>query len=212
MVNILITDDHPIIRHGLKLMIQEEDGMNVAGEAENGKQVFELLEKNYYDLLILDLCLPDMNGMEVLKHVLRLYPILPVLILSALPEEPYAINLIKSGAKGYVNKIAVSEQLIYAIKTVLSGNIYINPALSKKLMKILKNDDINALHNSLTEREMEVMFLLAAGKTVKDISDKLFLSIPSIYKYKNSIFRKMGLNNDAELIQYCLKQGLISIY
>lgn len=211
MVNILITDDHPIIRHGLKLMILDEDGMNVTGEAENGRQVFELLENNYYDLLILDLSLPDMNGMVVLKNVMRLYPKLPVLILSALPEEPYAINLIKSGARGYVNKIAASEQLVNAIKTVLSGNIYINPVLSKKLMKILMNDDINILHDGLTEREMEIMFLLASGKTVKEISDKLLLSIPGIYKYKNSIFSKMNLKNDAELIQYCLKHGLIPV-
>jgi two-component system, NarL family, invasion response regulator UvrY len=209
MIKILIADDHPIIRQGLRLMISDEGGMIVEGEAENGKLVFELLKNNEYDILILDLCLPDMNGMEILKGVKKLYPKMPVLILSALPEEPYAINLIKSGANGYINKIAASEQLINAIKTVLSGKLYVDPGLSGKLIPILKNENNKILHGCLTEREMEVMCLLASGKTVKSISNNLFLSVPTVYKYRTKVFRKMKMKNDSELIQYCIKQGLL---
>lgn len=209
MINILIADDHPIIRQGLKLMISDEDGMTVKDEAENGKQVFELLNKCEYDLLILDLCLPDMNGMEILNKISKTHPKLPVLILSALPEMPYAVNLIKSGAKGYVNKIAATEQLINAIKTVLSGELYINPALYDNVTAVLQNDNHTLPHNILTDREVQVMCLLASGKTVKSISKNLFLSLPTIYKYKNKIFNKMKMKNNSELIQYCINHGLL---
>jgi DNA-binding NarL/FixJ family response regulator len=209
MIRILIADDHPIIRHGMRQMISDEEGMKIEGEAENGRQVFELLSNNNYDILILDLCLPDMNGMEILKKVKKSNPNMPVLILSALPEEPYAINLIKSGANGYVNKIAASEQLINAIKAVIGGKLYINPELSDRLIPILNNSEYRILHGSLTEREMEVMCLLASGKTIKSISNNLFLSIPTVYKYRNKIFQKMNMKNDSELIQYCIKQGLL---
>ena len=209
MIRILIADDHPIIRNGMRQMISDEEGMKIEGEAENGRQVFELLSNNNYDILILDLCLPDMNGMEILKKVKKSNPNMPVLILSALPEEPYAINLIKSGANGYVNKIAASEQLINAIKAVIGGKLYINPELSDRLIPILNNSEYRILHGSLTEREMEVMCLLASGKTIKSISNNLFLSIPTVYKYRNKIFQKMNMKNDSELIQYCIKQGLL---
>ena len=193
----------------MRQMISDEEGMIIEGEAENGRQVFELLSNNNYDILILDLCLPDMNGMEILKKVKKSNPNMPVLILSALPEEPYAINLIKSGANGYVNKIAASEQLINAIKAVIGGKLYINPELSDRLIPILNNSEYRILHGSLTEREMEVMCLLASGKTIKSISNNLFLSIPTVYKYRNKIFQKMNMKNDSELIQYCIKQGLL---
>jgi two-component system, NarL family, invasion response regulator UvrY len=209
MIKILIADDHPIIRQGLKLMISDEDEMRVEGEAENGKQVFELLEKNEYDILVLDLCLPDMNGMEILSRTKKIFPKLPVLILSALPEEPYAINLIKSGASGYVNKIAASDQLVNAIKLVLSGKLYINPEIADKIIPFLQKDNHKILHSCLTDREMEVMCLLASGKTIKNISNKLFISLPTVYKYRTKIFNKMHLKNDSELIQYCMKQGLL---
>lgn len=211
MIRILIADDHPIIRHGLKQMIESEDGMTISGEAENGRQVFELLNNNTnnYDILVLDLCLPDINGIEVLKKVKTQHPKLPVLILSALPEETYAVNMIKTGANGFVNKIAATEQLINAIKIVLENNIYLNPVLADIKMPFLQSKENGIKHSCLSEKELEVMCQLASGKTVKNISNNLYLSIPTIYKYRKKIFRKMSIKNDSELIQYCIHEGLL---
>jgi two-component system, NarL family, invasion response regulator UvrY len=209
MIKILIADDHPIIRHGLKLMISDEKGMIVEGEAENGNQIFDLLKNKEFDILILDLCLPDISGLEVLNRVNKIFPRIPVLILSALPEVLYAVNSIKSGARGYVNKIAAPEQLINAVKMVLSGKIYINPGLSDKVTEAFLNENNVLPHNCLSERELQIMCLLASGKTVKSISDRLILSLPTIYKYRTKIFRKMNMKNNTELIQYCINQGLL---
>ncbi len=129
MIKILIADDHPIIRYGLKQIIADEEDMVISGEAENGTQVFDLLNVNDYDIFILDLSMPDINGLDVLKRLKIIKPNLPVLILSALPEEQYAVKCIKAGAVGYLNKIAASSQLIYAIRKIIAGENYLSLGL-----------------------------------------------------------------------------------
>ena len=209
MIKILIADDHPMIRYGLKQIISEEKDIKISGEAENGKQVFDLLKKNEYDLLILDLSLPDMNGAEILKKLKHSKYKIPVLILSAFPEDQYAVRLIKAGASGYLNKMAVGDLLITAIRKIISGGHYISSALSEKLVSAITNDNEENVHEKLSEREFEILCMIASGKTVKDVADKLFLSVPTVYTYRSRILEKMDMKNDNELIQYCIKEGLV---
>ena len=209
MIKILIADDHPMIRYGLKQIISEQKDIKVTDEAENGMQVFEFLKKSEYDLLILDLNLPDINGIEILKKLRHSKYKIPVLILSAFPEELYAVRLIKAGASGYLNKIAVADLLIDAIRKIISGGHYISSALSEKLVSALTNDKEENMHEILSEREFEILCLIASGKTVKDVADKLFLSVPTVYTYRSRILEKMDMKNDNELIQYCVKEGLV---
>ncbi len=209
MVKILIADDHPIIRYGLKQIIADEDDMMISGEAENGKQVFDLLNKHEYDILILDLSMPDINGLEVLKRLKIIKPNLPVLILSAHPEEQYAVKCIKAGAKGYLNKIAVSSLLINAIKRILEGEIFLSPSFYKQIISDLDNNSKQDLHEKLSHREYEIMILFASGKTVKEIAGALLLSIPTVYSYRLRIFRKMKFKNVIELAKYCNEGNLV---
>jgi two-component system, NarL family, invasion response regulator UvrY len=209
MIKILIADDHPIIRHGLKQIISDESDMKIAGEAESGNAIFELLKTNKFDILILDISLPDINGIEVLNKLKKNYPNLPVLILSAHPEDQYALRTIQAGAMGYLNKIAASEQLINAIRKVMSGGYYTSTALSDRLLSVLKENKKSVRHEDLSPREFEIMRLIASGITVKEIADKLFLSIPTVYTYRSRIYEKMKMKSDNEIIQYCIIEGLI---
>lgn len=209
MIKILIADDHPIIRHGLKQIISDEDDMKVSGEAENGNQIFELLKKNQYDVLILDISLPDINGLEVLGKLKRVSPDLPVLVLSAHPEEQYALRAIQAGAMGYLNKITATEQLVNAIRKVMSGGYYTSTSLSDRLLSVLKDNKKSIRHEDLSPREFEIMRLIAAGDSVKEIADKLFLSIPTVYTYRTRIYEKMKMKSDNEIIQYCIIEGLV---
>lgn len=209
MIRILVADDHPIIRHGLKQILSDEKDLIIAGEAETGNQAIELLKKNEYDILILDINLPDINGLEILSYIKRLKVNVPVLVLSVLPEEQYAIRVIEAGASGYLNKIAASDQLVVAIKKIVAGGNYIKESLSDKLASVVKREKKNILHENLTQREFEVMLMIASGKTIKEIADKLYLSIPTIYANRSKIFEKMNMKSDSELIQYCVKQGIV---
>jgi DNA-binding NarL/FixJ family response regulator len=132
MIRIIIVDDHPIIRYGLRQIIMEEDDMKIISEAESGEQLFKLLDKNEYDILILDICLPDMDGLQILKIVKQSKPNLPILMLSALSEGQYAMKAIKDGASGYLNKIAASDQLIKAIREILAGRTYVNSSIRQE--------------------------------------------------------------------------------
>ncbi len=209
MIKILIADDHPIIRYGLKQIIADEEDMMISGEAENGKQVFDLLKLNEYDILILDLSMPDINGLEVLKRLKIIKPNLPVLILSAHPEEQYAVKCIKAGAKGYLNKIAVSSLLINAIKRILEGEIFLSPSFYKQIVSDLDINSKQNLHEKLSHREYEIMILLASGKTVKEIAGTLLLSVPTVYSFRLKILRKMKFKNVIELAKYCNEGNLV---
>jgi len=207
-IRILIADDHPIIRTGLKQIISDVEDMVISGEAENASQVFELLQKNDYDMLILDISLPDLSGLEVLSKLKNLRIKIPVLILSALPEDQYAIRVIKAGASGYLNKIVATEQLVPAIRKIVSGGHFISEHLTEKLISAMNKTDGKYRHEKLSPREFEIMTLIASGKSVKDVAEQLFLSIPTIYTYRTRIFEKMNMKNDSEIVQYCIIEGL----
>ena len=209
MIKILIADDHPIIRTGLRQIISEENDMKITGEAENAAQLFELLKKNTFDILILDISLPDLSGLEVLSKLKSMKNRVPILILSALPEEQYAVRVIKAGASGYLNKIAATDQLVSAVKKIIAGGRFISPQLSEKLLTVIGNDNGKILHEKLSPREFEIMRLIASGSTVKDIAGKLFLSIPTVYTYRTRILEKMNMKTDSEIVQYCIIEGLV---
>ena len=209
MINILIADDHPIIRYGLKQLISEEPDMKVTGEAENAAGVFEMIKKNNYDILILDMSFPDVNGLEVISKLKYAKSEIAILVLSALPEEQYALRCLKAGAAGYLNKIAASSQLITAIKKIMGGGNYLSPAISDQILSDLKKDKKKVRHEYLSHREFEIMCLLGSGKSVKEIADNLIISIPTVYTYRTRIYQKMNMKTDTELVQYCIIEGLL---
>ena len=209
MINILIADDHPIIRYGLKQLISEEPDMKVTGEAENAAGVFEMIKKNNYDILILDMSFPDVNGLEVISKLKYAKSEIAILVLSALPEEQYALRCLKAGSAGYLNKIAASSQLITAIKKIMGGGNYLSPAISDQILSDLKKDKKKVRHEDLSHREFEIMCLIGSGKSVKEIADNLIISIPTVYTYRTRIYQKMNVKTDTELVQYCIIEGLL---
>lgn len=209
MTRILVADDHQIVRAGLKNLLSEYKEFTVAGEAGSGADTIKMVRESEWDILLLDISMPDMNGVDTLKQIRRSKPHLPVLILSMYPEDHYAINLLRAGANGYVCKECAPEQLINAIRTVVSGRRYVSPALGDQLAGDLSGDTQKALHTDLSEREFQVFCKLAAGQAVSEIAGELFLSVKTVSTYRSRILEKMGMKTNANLTYYAIKQGLI---
>jgi len=208
-INILIADDHPIVREGLKQIISETDTMTVAGEAGNGQEVLSLVAKNEYDLLLLDISMPGRNGLEVLKELKNGHPRLPVLILSIYPEEQYAVRAFRAGASGYLSKASAANELISAITKIVNGGRYVTESLAEKLTYYLDKDPSVPPHDLLTDREYEVMLMLGSGKTVTEIAEELVLSVKTISTYRSHILEKMKMKNNAEITLYVVNNNLI---
>ena len=209
MVRILVADDHQIVRTGLKTLLSGYKEFTVAGEAGSGTDTIKMVRESEWDIVLLDIAMPDMNGVDTLKQIKRSKPDLPVLILSMHPEEQYAINLLRAGANGYVCKGCAPEQLISAIRTVVSGHRYVSPALGDQLAGNLSGDSQRALHTELSEREFQVFCKLAAGQAVSEIANELFLSVKTVSTYRSRVLEKMGMKTNANLTYYAIKHGLI---
>lgn len=209
MLKILIADDHAIVREGLKQILMDVPDMVVAGEAASGNQVLEIVRKETWDLVLLDITMPGLNGLETLKQLKKERPDLPVLMLSMYPEEQYAIRTIKAGVSGYLTKESAPKELITAIRKVAQGGKYISASLSEKLATYLETDAEKPLHEQLSDREYQVVLMIAAGKTVGQIADDLALSVKTISTNRTRALRKMGMNNNSELTYYAMKHGLI---
>ena len=209
MINILIADDHPIVRTGLKLIITDQSDMKVICEASNGFEVLELLKKNKVDVVILDISMPGLSGLEALVQVRNLFPTLPVLILSVLSEEVYAVKTLKAGANGFIHKETIPEELIKAIRKVANGGLYISSIMAEKFAGDVKNPVLKVLHENLSFREFQIMCLIASGKTVTEIADTLCISVKTVSTYRSRILEKMDMKNNAELTNYCIKEGLV---
>ncbi|MGB8952166.1 MAG: response regulator transcription factor [Candidatus Aminicenantales bacterium] len=209
MIKILIADDHAIVREGLKQILAEVPNWVVAAEAGCGHEVAEKLKKGHFDIVMLDISMPDKSGLDVLKEIKKKLPKLPVLILSVHPEEQYAIRVLKSGASGYLTKDSAPEELIKAIRIALQGRKYVSPSLAERLALDLDRDIDKPPHETLSDREYQVLCLLARGKPVKQIAKELFLSIKTISTYRTRILEKMGMKTTADLIQYAIKNSLI---
>ena len=209
MIRILVADDHPIIRRGLKQIIDEAFDMKVEDEAENGYEVLEKIQKNNFDIILLDISMPGMNGLDVLKQIKSIKPNLSVLILSIYPEEHYAVRVLKAGASGYLSKESAPEELVKAIRKVNTGGRYVSSSLAEKLAFDISADYNKMAHELLSDREFQVMFMIASGKTVSEIAAELSLSVKTVSTYRYRILDKMNLNSNAELTHYAFKNNLI---
>lgn len=209
MIKILIADDHAIVRQGLKMILAETGDLVVAGEAANGQEVLDHIHKEDWDLVILDLAMPGRDGLYTLKELKRERPKLPVLVLSIYPEEQYAVRLFKAGVSGYLTKESAPEELIAAIRKVSQGKKYVSPTLAEKLAYYLDEDADKPLHEKLSDREYQVMLMIAGGKTVKEIADELAFSEKTISTYRVRALKKMDMKHNAAFTYYAVKHGLI---
>jgi len=211
MIRIVIADDHEIVRAGLKQIISDDEDMEVAGEANNGENLIELVKKNDYDIVLLDLKMSGISGIDAIKYIKAIKPELPVIILSMHAEDQYAVRTIKAGASGYLTKETAGENLVNAIRKVVAGGKYISPTLAETLAETLAGGGSEQLHQSLTDREFQVMCMIASGKTVSEIAAELFLSVKTISTYRQRLLEKMNLKNNSELTHYVIKNNLLDM-
>ena len=209
MIKILIADDHAVVREGLKQIVAETSDMEITDEASAGHEVLDKVRDNEYDVLVLDISMPGGDGLNILKQIKRERPKLPVLVLSMHPEEQYAVRVLKAGAAGYLTKESAPAELISAIRMVSTGRKYVSSFLAEKLAFDLESDRGKALHETLSDREYQVMGMIASGKRVKEISEELCLSIKTISTYRSRILEKMHMKSNAELTHYAIKEGLV---
>ncbi|HEU0290866.1 MAG TPA: response regulator transcription factor [Burkholderiales bacterium] len=208
-MKILIADDHPVVRHGLKQILAADSDMTVVGEAKNGIEALELARKVDWDVAILDYSMPGRNGLDVLSEIKREFPQRPVLILSMHPEELHARRVLKAGGAGYMNKDSAGEELTTVLRKVVNGGKYVSPSLAERLAVELTPDAQKPPHETLSDREYRVMWLLASGKPINGIAKEMFLSPSTISTYRIRILRKLGLATNAEMVHYAVKHQLI---
>jgi len=209
MIRILIADDHAIVRAGLRQFIADEIDMEVAGEAASGVETVDLVRKSEFDVVLLDISMPEGNGVDTLKQLKQVRPELPVLILSTFGEDRYAVNLLRAGASGYLSKESAASQLVGAIRTVLQGRKYVSPALAEILANDLGGDGEQPGHAQLSQREFQIFCKLATGMPVSKIADELCLSVKTVSTYRSRILEKMGMKTNADLTYYAIKNDLI---
>jgi two-component system, NarL family, invasion response regulator UvrY len=209
-MNILVVDDHAVVRHGVKQILIEHFTQAVVGEADQAGEMFEQLRKGHWDMVILDIGMPGKSGLEALKDLKRLHPKLPVLVLSAYPEDQLALRLLRAGAAGYLSKDSAPRELLHAAKRVLEGGRYISASLADLLAANLESSLEKPLHEQLSDREYQVMCLIAVGKSLKDIADELSVSISTINTYRARILEKMRARNNTELTHYALENRLVN--
>jgi two-component system invasion response regulator UvrY len=209
MIKILIADDHTIVREGLKQIVAETADMMVADEASSGHEVLDKVWNNEYDVVVLDISMPGRDGVDILKQLKSKKPHLPVLVLSMHPEEQYAVRVLKAGAAGYLTKESAPDELITAIRRVSRGRKYVSSFLAEKLAFDLERDTQKPLHETLSDREYQVMCMIASGKRAKEIAEELYLSVKTVSTYRSRILEKMKMKNNAELTHYAIKHRLV---
>ena len=209
MIKLLIADDHAIFREGLKHILAECSDVTVAAEASNGPAVLEKIWTDKYDMVLLDISMPGMSGLEVLKQLKIEKPKLPVLVLSMHPEEQYAVRILRAGASGYLTKESAPDELITAIRKISQGRKYITSSLAERLAVEMETASEKPLHEILSDREYQVLRMIAAGRTIKQIAEDLSLSIKTVSTYWTRIMQKMNMKTNAELMHYAINQQLL---
>ncbi len=207
MIKVLITDDHIVVRRGLKNILEECPEIKVTGEAGQGGELLAKIMHNDYDVILLDISLPGRNGLDLLKEIKKINPGIGVIMFSIHPEEQYAVRALKLGASGYLMKSTTPGELITAIKRVAQGRKYITSVLAETLALNINNK--KPLHKTLSDRELEVMCLMAAGKSPSEIAEELSLSVKTISTYRKRILIKMNIKTTSEIIRYAIKAGLV---
>jgi two-component system invasion response regulator UvrY len=208
-MNLLIADDHPVVRQGLRQMLDQEADFHVTGEARNGGEVMDLSRNIEWDVAVLDYNMPDSTGLDLVKDLHQRFPDRPVLILSMYPEDRHAVRVLKAGAAGYLTKETAPEELVRAIRKVAGGGKYVTTALGEKLALELEDKRAGPLHETLSDREYQIMWLIASGKTGREIARELTLSPNTVSTYRNRILRKMKMKSNAELMRYAVKYQLV---
>ena len=209
MINVAIVDDHAIVRTGLRQFLDELEDLRVVAEGARGRDVIDILRDNDIDVLVLDLAMPEQNGVDALAGVRARAPDLPVLILSGYPEEHYATSLLRQGAAGYLSKDCDPDEIARAIRTVAQGRKYITAGVAEQLARGLAGDDERPPHDRLSERELQVFLHLAQGETISRIAEALCLSVKTVSTFRSRVMDKLGLKTNSDLTYYALKQGLI---
>ena len=211
MSRILIADDHAVVRAGYKQFLEADPSITEIGEASSGSEALDALRRSEWDLLLMDIHMPDRSGLDILKHVITGYPDVRVLIVSGLPEEQYARNVLRAGASGYLSKGGSPEEFMRAIRIVLNGRRYVSATLAESMAADLENsrDTSQPLHTSLSAREFQIFCKLASGATVSHIADELSLSVKTISTYRSRILEKMSFSSNADMTSYAMRNGLI---
>lgn len=208
MIRVLIADDHAIVRKGFLQIVNETPDMRVVGEASNGQEILEKVRELDCDVLVLDISMPRFSGLESLREIRYLRPDLPVLILSMHSEDQYAIRSLKAGAAGYLNKETAIDELVVAIRKVVSGGKYLSVTAAEKIALEIGNNSEKAPHERLSNREYSVLLMIGSGKSISEIADELSLSVKTVSTYRTRILEKMGLNTNADLIRYVIENNL----
>lgn len=209
MIKVLVADDHAIVRKGLVQIISDTLDIQVTDEAASAEEVFATTRAKTFDVIVLDLDLGEDSGLEVLRVLSSEKPDLPVLILSVHPEEQYAVRLLQAGAAGYLNKDSAPDRLVAAIRRVVDGRRYVSPLVAEGLLDALEHNTAGLPHERLSEREFQVLRLIASGKTVTEIGDMLSLSVKTISTYRTRVLEKLSLSNNAELTRYAIEHNLV---
>ena len=209
MIRVLVADDHAIVREGLKQIVVDTDDIVVAGEASDGQEVLDKALENDYDVVLLDITMPKRTGLDVIKELKIRRPDLRILVLTVHREEQYAVRVLKAGASGYLTKESIPEELVAAIRKIAPGGKYVSSSLAEKLAFNLETGAGQPLHQVLSDREYQVMCLLASGKTTRQIADELLLGITTVNTYRYRILRKMQVKNNAELVRYAIESQLL---
>lgn len=208
MVKVLVVDDHAVVREGIKQIIASTSDLTFAGEATCGSEALKKIQENIYDIVLLDIGLPDISGLGLLKDLKSKRPELPILILSVRPEQHYAIRSLKAGASGYLNKSSAPEELIIAIRKVSQGGCYLSGDINKTMFYSAKMNKKSAPHEFLSEREYEVMMALASGDKIRDVAKALFLSPKTVSTFRQRILTKMNMKSNCELAKYVIENHL----
>jgi two-component system, NarL family, invasion response regulator UvrY len=209
LLKILLADDHAVVRQGVKQILTEAFAQATFGDAQNALELLTLVGGERWDIAVLDLAMPGGNGLDTLKQIKHDHPQLPVLILSMFPEDQYAVRTIRAGAAGYLNKESAPEELVQAVRKILRGGVYISAAVADELVVHARYEDDQPPHKHLSDREYQVMCLIASGKEVKEISAELVLSAKTISTYRARLLEKMNMKTNAELTHYAVQNGLV---
>jgi two-component system invasion response regulator UvrY len=208
-IRVLIADDHAILRRGLRGIIEETDDLEVVGEAESSAETLQHLRTQPCEVVLLDISMPDRNGMDTLGIIKKEHPKIAVLMLSTHPENQYAVRALRGGASGYLTKQSAPAQLVNAIRQVATGKKYVTPAVAEELAKHVLNDSDRPPHEQLSNREYQTMCSIAGGKSVSEIADQLSLSVKTVSVYRARVLAKLGVTNNAAIAHYALKNNLV---
>ncbi len=209
MINVIIADDHTIVRHGLRQILSVENDIQTVAEAQNGQEVLEIVGDTKVDVVVLDIKMPGRNGLETLKELRRLHPEIAVIVLSMYPKDQYAVRVLKAGAAGYITKESAPDELVAAIRKAYRGEKYIGPEIAELLASYIEHGVADEPHKLLSDREYEVLCHIGSGKGITEISMEMNLSVKTISTYRSRIIEKTGLSTNSEIMRYAIDHSLI---